>query len=152
MAIKCDPPDAEWLWKTGITIASKVASNKNVPVPIELNRGIIIEIKIESRSWTNRYWPSGTWVKNERKIFVCSTSEILEFRIFAKVKTIKAILENIQIKLEIAASFLNSKFVWATFPFMSSVKKVIARRAPTSKKLEVIEVNLKTVSNPLISD
>jgi hypothetical protein len=29
---------------------------------------------------------------------------------------------------------------------------VIARRAPTSKKLEVIEVNLKTVSKPLISD
>ena len=77
---------------------------------------------------------------------------MLELRIFARVKTIKVMLENIQIKLEIAASFLNSKFVWATFPFISSVKKVIARRAPTSKKLEVIEVNLKTVSNPLISD
>jgi hypothetical protein len=68
---------------------------------------MIIEIKIESKSWTNKYWPSGTWVKNERKIFDCNTSEMLEFRIFAKVKTIKVMLENIQIKLEIAASFLN---------------------------------------------
>jgi metal-sulfur cluster biosynthetic enzyme len=88
-----------------------VASNKKVPVLIELNLGMIIEIKIDSNSWTNRYWPSGTWVKNERKIFGCNTSEMLEFRIFAKVRTIKVILENIQIKLEIAASFLNSKFV-----------------------------------------
>jgi hypothetical protein len=29
---------------------------------------------------------------------------------------------------------------------------VIARSAPTSKKLEVIEVNLKKVSKPLMSD
>jgi hypothetical protein len=50
MAIECEPLDAEWLWKTGITIANSVASNKNVPVPIELNRGTIIEIKIESKS------------------------------------------------------------------------------------------------------
>ena len=61
-------------------------------------------------------------------------------------------LEKIQIKLAIAASFLNSKFVWATLPFISRVKKVIARRAPTRKKLEVIEVNLKTVNKLLISD
>jgi len=60
--------------------------------------------------------------------------------------------ENIQIKLVIAASFLNSKLVWATFPFISSVKKAIARSAPTKKKLEVIEENLKTVNKLLISD
>jgi hypothetical protein len=60
--------------------------------------------------------------------------------------------DNIQIKLAIAASFLNSKFVCATFPFMSRVKKVIASSAPTKKKLEVIEVNLKTVNKLLISD
>ena len=113
---------------------------------------MIIEIRIESSSWTNRYWPSGTCVKNERKILGCRTSEILEFRIFAKVKTINEMLENIQIKLAIAASFLNSKFVCATFPFISRVKKVIARSTPTRKKLEVIEVNLKTVNKLLISD
>jgi hypothetical protein len=111
MAIECEPLDAEWLWKTGITIASKVASNKNVPVPIELNRGTIKEIKIESNSWVNRYCPSGICKRNERKIFVCKTSETLEFRIFAKVKKIKEKLDNIQIKLAIAASFLNSEFV-----------------------------------------
>ena len=60
--------------------------------------------------------------------------------------------DNIQIKLAIAASFLNSKFVCATFPFISRVKKVTAKSAPTKKKLEVIEVNLKTVNKLLISD
>ena len=129
-----------------------MASNKNVPVPIELNRGMIIEIKMESKSWVNRYWPSGTCNRNERKILGCKTSETLEFRILAKVKTINERLESIQIKLAIAASFLNSKFVCATFPFISRVKKVIARSAPTKKKLEVIEVNLKTVNKLLISD
>ena len=76
----------------------------------------------------------------------------VELRIFAKVKTIKTRLESIQIKLAIAASFLNSKFVWATLPLISSVRKVIAKRAPTRKKLEVMEVNLKTVNKLLISD
>ncbi len=129
-----------------------MASNKNVPVPIELNRGMIIEIKMESKSWVNRYWPSGICKRNERKILGCKTSETLEFRIFAKVKTIKKRLENIQIKLAIAASFLNSKFDCATFPFISRVKKVIDRRTPTTKKLDVIEVNLKMVNKLLISD
>ena len=112
---------------------------------------MIIEITIERKSWINRYWPSGTCVKNERKIFGCNTSEMLEFRIFARVKTIKERLDNIQIRLAIAASFLNSKFVWAIFPFISRVKKVIARSAPTKKKLEAVEVNLKTVNKLLIS-
>jgi hypothetical protein len=107
---------------------------------------------MESKSWANRYWPSGTCTKNERKIFGLKTSETLEFRIFAKVKTINERFEKIQIKLAIAASFLKSKFVCATFPFISRVKKVIARRAPTRKKLEVTEVNLKTVNKLLISD
>jgi hypothetical protein len=91
-------------------------------------------------------------VKKERKIFGLNTSETLEFKIFAKVKTMNARLERTQIKLAIAASFLNSKFVWATFPFTSRVKKVIARSAPTKKKLEVIEVNLTAVNKLLISD
>lgn len=129
-----------------------MASNKNVPVPIELNRGMIKEIKIESNSWVNRYWPSGICQRNERKIFGCKTSEIVAFRIFAKVKIMKKRFENIQIKLVIEASFLNSKFVSATFPLISRVKKVIARRVPTKKKLEVIEVNLNTVNKLLISD
>ena len=77
---------------------------------------------------------------------------MLEFRIFARVKRIKARFENTQIKLAIEPSFLNSKFVCATLPFISSVKKVIARSVPTKKKLEVIEVNLKTVSKLLMSD
>ena len=128
-----------------------MASNKNVPVLIELNREMIIEIKIERISWVNKYWPSGTCSKNERKMFGCKTSETLEFRIFARVKMIKKRFDNIQIKLASAASFLNSKFVCATFPFMSRVKKVIASSAPTKKKLEVIEVNLKTVNKLLIS-
>ena len=68
------------------------------------------------------------------------------------MKTIKKALETIQIKLEIAASFLNSKFVSVIFPLISRVRKVIARRAPTRKKLEVIEVNLNTVNKLLISD
>ena len=91
-------------------------------------------------------------MKKERKIFGLKTSETLEFRIFAKVKTMNVRLEKIQMKLAIAAIFLNLKFVWATFPFTSRVKKVIARRAPTKKKPEVIEVNLKTVNKLLISD
>ena len=77
---------------------------------------------------------------------------MLVFKILAKVNTMKSRLENIQIRLDIAASFLNSKLVWATFPFTSSVKKEIARSAPTKKKLEAIEVNLKTVNKSLISD
>jgi hypothetical protein len=113
---------------------------------------MIIEIKMESKSWANRYWPSGTCVKKERKIFGLKTSETLEFRIFAKVKTMNERLETTQIKLVIAASFLNPKFVWATFPFISRVKKVIARSAPTRKKPEVIEVNLKRDNKLLISD
>ena len=129
-----------------------MASNKNVPVPIELKRGTINEIKIERSSWVNRYWPSGIWNRNDLKIFGCKTSETLAFRIFAKVKMIKNAFENIQIKLVTAASFLNSKFVSATFPLISRVKKVIARSAPTRKKLEVIEVNLKTVNKLIISD
>jgi hypothetical protein len=123
-----------------------------VPVPIELNRGTIKEIRIESRSWVNKYCPSGIWTRKERKTFGCTTSEMLVFKILAKVKTMKSRLENIQIRLDIAASFLNSKLVWATFPCISSVKKVIARSAPTKKKLEAIEVNLKTVNTSLISD
>ena len=129
-----------------------MARNKKAPVPIELKRGITKEIKIESKSWTNRYWPSGTCVKNERKILGCKTSETLEFRIFAKVRTITERLESNQITLAIAASFLIPKFVWATFPFISSVKKVIAKRAPTKKKLELIAVNLKTLKKKVISD
>jgi hypothetical protein len=85
-------------------------------------------------------------------MFGCNTFEMLEFRIFAKVKRIKARFEKTQIKLAIAPSFLNLKFVCVTLPFISSVKKVIARSAPTKKKLEAIEVNLKTVSKLLISD
>ena len=85
-------------------------------------------------------------------MFGCKTSETLAFKIFAKVKIMNERLETIQIKLVIAASFLNSKFVWATFPFISRVKKVIARRAPVKKKLEVIEVNLKTVNKLSITD
>jgi hypothetical protein len=113
---------------------------------------MIIEIRIESNSWVNRYWPNGICNKNERKTLVCRTSGTLELRIFAKVNTIKARFEIIQIKLAIDASFLNSKFVCAIFPFTSSVKKVTARRTPTKKKLEVIEVNLKTLNKLLIND
>ena len=123
-----------------------------MPVPIESNRGIIIEIKIESKSWVNRYWPSGICNRNERKMLGCKTSETPAFRIFAKVKTIKKAFESIQIKLVTAASFLNSKFVSATFPLISRVKKVIAKRVPTKKKLEVIAVNLKRLNKALISD
>ena len=129
-----------------------MASNKNVPVPIELNRGTISEIKIESKSWVNRYWPSGICKRNERKMLGCRTSETLAFKIFARVKIMNKRLEIIQIKLVTAASFLNSKFVCATFPLISRVKKVIAKSDPTRKKLEVIEANLKTVNKLLISD
>jgi hypothetical protein len=64
----------------------------------------------------------------------------------------KARFESSQIKLAIAASFLNLKFVCATFPFTSRVRKVIARRTPTKKKLEVIAVNLKRFNKALIND
>jgi hypothetical protein len=70
----------------------------------------------------------------------------------AKVKIIKDKLEMTQIKLVIEASFRNSKFDSVTLPFTSSVKKVIASKAPTTKKLLVIEVNLKTVNKLLIKD
>jgi hypothetical protein len=129
-----------------------VARNKKAPVPIELKRGITKEIMIDIKSWANRYWPSGTCSKNERKILGCKTSEMLEFRIFARVKTMKARFESSQIKLAIAASILNLKFVCATFPFISRVRKVIARRTPTKKKLEVIAVNLKRFNKALIND
>jgi hypothetical protein len=85
-------------------------------------------------------------------MFGCKTSETLEFRILAKVKTIKERFENTQNKLAIEPSFLNLKFVCATLPFISRVKKVIARSEPTKKKLEVIEANLKMVKRLLIND
>jgi hypothetical protein len=110
-----------------------------------------IEIKVERINWVNKYCPSGTCSKNERKMFGRKTSETLEFKMFAKVRTMKDRLDSIQIKLAIAASFLNSKLVCATFPFTSRVKKVTARSVPTKKKLEVIEVNLKTVNKLLIN-
>jgi hypothetical protein len=129
-----------------------VASSRNVPVPIELKRGKIKVTKIEIISWANKYWPSGICHKNERNTFGCKTSEMLELRILAKVKIIKDKLEMTQIKLVIEASFRNSKFDSVTLPFTSSVKKVIASKAPTTKKLLVIEVNLKTVNKLLIKD
>jgi hypothetical protein len=64
----------------------------------------------------------------------------------------KVRFENIQTKLAIEASFLSLKLDSATFPFTSSVKNVIASKAPTTKKLLVIETNLKTESKVLIKD
>ena len=129
-----------------------MASRRNVPVPIELKRGKIKVIKRESISWANRYCPKAICHKNERNTFGCKTSEMLEFRIFAKVKIMKVRLENSQTKLAIEASFLSLKLDSATLPFTSSTKNVIASKAPTTKKLLVIEVNLKTVNKLLIKD
>ena len=64
----------------------------------------------------------------------------------------KVRLENSQNKLAIEASFLSLKLDSATLPFTSSIKNVIASKAPTTKKLLVIEVNFKTVSKLLIKD
>jgi hypothetical protein len=64
----------------------------------------------------------------------------------------KVTLEDIQTKLAIEASFLSLKLDSATLPFTSSVKNVIASKAPTTKKLLVIETNLKTESKVPIKD